>query len=185
MIKINSVFHLVLNGRSLRINSQSGLSAKNNAVVFTKIVKLSKYIGENTRVIPLNIARAMNLKKYIALSEKTAVNAGSFSIKIEDVSSDQLKYNISINNSLYFLTFTPETLKLGADHFSILVPADSSYFTTSELADIKTFIKQSKIKSVFASGDMSQNFAKLFKKEKINIVNEVVQQDMFSNFTDD
>ena len=89
-MKINSVRHITISGRSLRIDSSSGSRKKGEVTVFTRAIELDSYIQEDTRIVPENIAKLMGLRKYIPISEKTAVKTGSFEIKIENVSSDGL-----------------------------------------------------------------------------------------------
>jgi hypothetical protein len=178
-MKINSVWHLTFSGRSIRIDSHGTHVLKRDAVVFTRVVELSGYVREDTRIIPENIAKVMKLRKYIALSEKTVVSAGAFEVRIEDADTDRLRYNISINDSIYYLSFIPGFVKPMHRDSVLLIPADTRYYNIEDLEKIKNFIDLSKAKKIFATGDMSMDLAAMFKSGKITIVNEAVQQDIF------
>lgn len=179
-MKINSVWHITSSGRSLRIDS-CGLSvSKRDVVVFTRKIDTTSYIKEDTRIIPKKIAKLMKLHKFIVLSDKTSVRAGSFDIKIEDVSQDHLKYNISINDVLYFLSFIPELIKPMSKERVLLIPADSRYYKKEELPQLVKYIEKSNTKTIFATGDLSSDLAEISKAQKITIVSEAVQQDIFN-----
>jgi hypothetical protein len=179
-MKINSVWHITISGRSLRIDSSSGSRKKGEVTVFTRAIELSSYIQEDTRIVPDNIAKLMGLRKYIPISEKTAVKTGSFEIKIENISSDGLRYNIFINDTLFFLSFIPDIIKPVQKDSILLIPADTFYFNSEDVEKIKNFIDLSKTKKIFATGDLSEKLSLMFKPGKITIVNEAVQQDIFN-----
>lgn len=178
-MKINSVWHLTLSGRSLYIDSSSGSRKKDEVTVFTRVIELNSYIQADTRIVPDNIAKLMGLRKYIPISYKISVKAGSFDIKIENISDDGLRYNILINDNLFFLSFIPEIIKPMNRDSILLIPADTFYFNVEELENIKNFVDLSKAKKIFVTGDMSEKLAAMFKLGKITIVNEAVQQDIF------
>jgi hypothetical protein len=179
-MNIISVRHITLSDRSLRIDSSSGSRKKGEVTIFTREIKLNSYISEDTRIVPDNIAKLMGLRKYIPISEKVSVKAGSFDIKIENVSSDALRYNIVINDTLFFLSFIPDIKKPMNKDSILLIPADTFYFDIEHLEKIKDYIDNSKPGKVFATGNMSEKLADRFKPGHITIVNEAVQQDMFS-----
>ncbi|HSW61693.1 MAG TPA: hypothetical protein VLJ60_12905 [bacterium] len=178
-MKINSVWHLTFSGRSLYIDSSSGSRKKGEVTVFTRGIELDSYIQADTRIVPENIAKLMGLRKYIPISDKISVKAGSFDIKIENVSDNGLRYNIVVNDTLFFLSFIPEMIKPMNRDSILLIPADTFYFNVEDLEKIKNFIDLSKAKKIFATGDMSMDLAAMFKSGKITIVNEAVQQDIF------
>jgi hypothetical protein len=90
-----------------------------------------------------------------------------------------MRYNISINDSLYFLSFIPDIVKPMSKDSVLLIPADTLYFSIEDLEKIKNFIDLSKAKKIFATGDMSSDLAGMFKPGKITVASEAVQQDIF------
>lgn len=178
---VNSARHITFSGRSLRIDSSGESRRKDEVVVFTREINLNSYISEDTRIVPDNIAKLMGLRKYIPISEKISVKAGSFDIGIESVSPDRLRYNIVINDSLYFLSFVPEVIKPIPAGSSLLVPADKDHYDSGDTPYISEYIKKTSFKTIYVSGDFSSELHSFLKesKKKIIIVNETFQPEIF------
>lgn len=180
IMQINSVWHITLSGRSLRIDSFSKKYSVRDAVVFTKKVDSGSFIKEKTRILSFEIAKMMRLRKYLELTEKTSITAGSFVIKIEEISDDRKNCNILINDKLYFMSFLPYLIKMLPSDLTLLIPADSNYYEKTDLEKIEKYLSISKPKNIVMSGDYSiQWHAVLSRKYHIKLLNEMVQQDIF------
>lgn len=179
-MKINSAWHITLSGRSLRIDSHSGSASVKDVCVFTKKTEISERVKEKTRIMAGTIFRGMSLRKFLVLTEGTEILAGPFEVKLENVSSDGDRNNISINGQLLFLCFIPETHLVIPFEKTVLLPADSRYYNESDIDRAVKYLTALKPELTVISGDMSQIWAGRFPKRlKTVIINEAFQDIFF------
>ena len=179
-MKINSVWHITLSGRSLRIDSHSSGYSIKDIAVFTRKSVFAERVKEKTRIIAQTVYGKMNLRKFLVLTEGTAILAGPFEIKLENVSSDGEKTNISINGQLLFLGFIPETHLIIPFEKTVLLPADSRYYSADDIDRAVKYISALKPEKVMLSGDMAEKWADSFsRKIRTVIVNEAFQDTIF------
>ena len=70
---IHSAEHITHLGRTLKINRISDNPASAEALVLTKKVDSSAKIKTKTRIMTDEIAKALSLRKFLRLSEKTMI----------------------------------------------------------------------------------------------------------------
>lgn len=179
-MKINSAWHITLSGRSLRIDSHSESASIKDVCVFTKKTQFNKRVKEKTRIIAETLHGQMTLRKFLVLTEGTEILAGPFEVKLENVSPDGEKNNISINGQFLFLCFIPETHLVIPFERTVLFPADSRYYNESDIDRAVKYISALKPELTVLSGDMSQTWTVRFpKKLKTVTVNEAFQNTFF------
>ena len=177
---IHSARHITHLGRSLNINSPSESPSDSTILVLTKKIKLTFNIKEKTRISTEEIAKSAGLRKFLKLSEGTAVKVGSFEIKMAEISEDRSKFNFFVNNELYFMTFVPWICFPFAENITLLIQADNDYFTDDNFAEIERFITESRPRKTVISGDHAEEWFSKFKNRKnIGILNEMSQQTIF------
>lgn len=180
-MQIISAFHILHLGRTLRINTSAKSPAASDAVLFTRCGLMLPAIGEKIRIATEETAKSLGLRKYLRLFAKSSITAGPFDLFVNEVSEEKTKINITINNSLFFLTFLPKITLPLHDGTTLLLPADSTYFAESDLPGIKEFIKKSAPKNVILSGDLAEEWLpQLSIRQRSEIRNEIVQQDLFN-----
>ncbi len=174
---IHSAQHITHLGRNLRINSPS--LSDSAILILTKSIKVAS-IKEKTRISTEEIARSSGLRKFLKLSEGTSVKVGSFDIKMAEISSDDGRFNFFVNNELYFMTFVPGIAFPFAENTTLLIQADSGYFSDEDFDKIEKFIIGSRPQKTIISGNYSEGWFSRFKNRKnIEIRNEMSQQTIF------
>ncbi|MBP5405740.1 hypothetical protein J6Z19_01145 [bacterium] len=174
----NSVTYL---GRTLRINFPSRFPKPEEILILTKKTNPSFSIKEKTRITTEEIAKSADLRKFLKFSEKTSIKVGSFEIKMAEVAPDKDKYNIFINDSAYFLTFLPEIFFPFREGSTLLLPADSEYFSESDFFKIEDFVAGTKPSKIVISGNYSEKlFSLLQDKRNAEIRNEISQENLFA-----
>ena len=174
----NSVTYL---GRTLKINSPSRFPKPEEILILTKKINLPNNIKEKTRITTEEIAKSSDLRKFLKFSERTSIKVGSFEIKMAEVAPDKEKYNIFINDSAYFLTFMPEIFFPFREGITLLVPADSEYFSESDFFKIESFISETRPQKTVISGNYSEKLLSLLQdKRNAEIRNEISQENLFA-----
>ena len=177
---IHSAHHLTYLGRNLEINFPSEIPTDSAILVLTKSMEIPFSLKEKTRITSDEIAKSMGIRKFIKFSEKTSVKVGSFDIKMAETAEDKSKFNLFINEKIYFMTFLPEIHIPFAENTTLLIPADSKYFSENDLPEIKNFIAKKHPKRTIMSGNYSEKWLLSFKNRKnIEVLNEISQQSMF------
>ena len=177
---IHSAQHITYLGRHLKINSPSEFSSDSTILVLTKNIKIPFNIKEKTRITSEEIAKSAGLRKFLKLSEETAVKVGSFEIKMAEITENKSKFNFFINNELYFMTFVPEDLFPFGKNTTLLLPADSDYFSEDDFEKVSGFISKSRPAKTIISGNYSEKWFSAFKSRKnIEVRNEISQQSIF------
>ena len=172
----NSVTFL---GRTLRINAPSRFPKSEEILILTKKIELPENIKEKTRITTEGIAKSAGLRKFLKFSEKTSVKVGSFEIKMAEIAPDKEKYNIFINGSAYFLTFLPENFFPFSENMTLLVPADSEYFSENDLGKIAGFISETRPAATIVSGNRSEKLlALLGGTRNVEIRNEIALEEL-------
>jgi hypothetical protein len=179
-ILIHSAQHITYLGRTLKINSPSESSSDSTILVLTKNIKIPFNIKEKTRITSEEIAKSAGLRKFLKLSEGTTVKVGSFEIKMAEITEDKSRFNFFINNKIYFMTFLPHFIFPFLEDTTLLLPADSGYFSEDDFTEIERFIIKSKPIRTIISGNHSEKWFASFKNRKnIEIRNEISQQTIF------
>lgn len=179
-MQINSVWHITYLGRSLRIDSHSDTASSKDVAVFTRKTWLIETVKEKTRIIPEVIVPQMTLRKFLILTDETAISAGPFEIKLENVSEDMKRTNISINGALLFLGFIPESHLIIPFEKTVLLPADSKYYNENDIDKVSRFLSVLNPSNVIMSGDLSDRWEiSLHRKFHPKIINEVTQDMIF------
>ncbi|HNW82772.1 MAG TPA: hypothetical protein PKG52_07770 [bacterium] len=179
-MQINSVWHITDSGRSLRIDNHSDRASSKDVTVFTKHINITETVKEKTRIIPEAIVPQMILRKFLMLTDGTAISAGPFEVKLESVSPDMKRTNISINGLLLFLGFIPSSQLIIPFNNTVLLPADSEYYAMTDIDKVLRFISILNPCDVIISGDLSYQWnTVLLKKFNTKVVNEVIQNSIF------
>ena len=167
-------------GRTLRINSPSEFPKPEEILILTKRVNSPGSIKERTRITTEEIAKSVDLRKFLKFSEKTSIKVGSFEIKMAEIAPDREKYNIFINGSAYFLTFLPENFFPFREGMTLLVPADSEYFSENDFPRIKDFVLGTEPQKIVMSGNYSEKLFPLLRDcRDVEIRNEISQEYLF------
>ncbi len=175
---VHSAFNITHLGRTLRINKPAPFPGISDILILTK--KTDSVIKEKTRITSAEIAKSSNLRKFLNFSENTQVKVGSFEISMAGISSGKEKFNILINDSLFFLTFLPDISLPFKENTTLLLPADSGYFASDDLPRIREFIMGSKPSSVIISGNYSEKwFTSLKGVQNLTLKNEAEQENLF------
>lgn len=168
-------------GRTLRINTPSRFPKAEEILILTKKIELPENIKERTRITTEEVAKSAGLRKFLKFSEKTSIKIGSFEIRMAEVSPDKEKYNIFINGSAYFLTFLPVNFFPFREKTTLLVPADSEYFSEGDFLKIVKFISETKPQTTIISGNFSEKLLSLLgKDENVVVKNEISQENLFA-----
>ena len=179
-MKINSVWHLTYEGRTLRIDSTSVKPSKKNAVAFTRKIYTGTSISEDVRLASREVANQMKLRKYLILSPGTSVVSGTFTVKPVEMSKDGAYTNLLINENYYFLSVIPEGLRISCKDPVILIPASHVYYKRDSINEIKALIEKSSPSQVVLSGEYSDIwFNEIIKISRCSIINEVLQTSLF------
>lgn len=179
-MQINSVWHITDSGRSLRIDNHSDRASSKDVTIFTRHIDITETVKEKTRIIPEVIVPQMVLRKFLVLTDDTAISAGPFEVKLESVSSDMKRTNISINGALLFLGFIPSSQLIIPFNNTVLLPADSEYYDVADIDKVSKFISILNPSDLIISGDLSTQWAVvLSKKFNTRAVNEVIQNSIF------
>ena len=179
-MQINSVWHITVSGRSLRINSPDDIPSSNNAIVFTKKIESDFRVSEKIRIALKKTASLMKIRKYLVLSEKNSVTTGPFTIKAADINADGAEVNILINDRLYFLTFVPPIIRLLHHDFIVLIPASPGYFNRDDIKEVVNFLQRSSTKEAVLSGEFSKEWLPAVSRVcKCSINDDVLQNKLF------
>lgn len=177
---IHSAHHLTYLGRTLKINKPSDFPDTSTILILTKPVAVSFNIKEKTRICSEKTAKSMGIRKFLKFSEHTFVKVGSFEIKMAEVSHDKSKFNFFINDSLYFMTFLPENFFPFSENTTLLIPADSEYFTENDFHKIEDFIlKTGPVKTILSGNYSEKWFFMLKNRQNVEVKNEITQQSIF------
>lgn len=175
-MQINSVWHLTHSSRSLRINI-SGNDPK-AAIIFTEPEKVGN-VKESTRIALERTAGKIKLRKYLIISEKTAISAGPFNISVRDVDESGERCNILINDRLLFLTFVPESFHAFPENVTLLLPA-KLFPEGRQFAKVLEYIEENAIKKAVVSGHYSKDWSALLSALiECSIKDNVAQQGLF------
>ena len=177
---IHSAYRITCLGRTLKINKPSDFPDNLTALVLTKPIAAASNIKEKTRICSEETAKLSGIRKFLKFSEHTVVKVGSFEIKMAEISQDKTKYNIFINNTLYFMTFFPENFFPFPKNTTLLLPADSEYFADDDFRKIEDFIAKTKPSKTVLSGNYSEKwFSMLKEKQNAEVRNEMAQENIF------
>ncbi|MBR4532250.1 hypothetical protein IKO70_07570 [bacterium] len=177
---IHSAQHITYLGRHLKINSPSEFSSDSTILVLTKNMKIPFSIKEKTRITSEEIAKSAGLRKFLKLSEETAVKVGSFEIGMAEIAEDKSRFNFFINNELYFMTFVPEICFPFPENLTLLIQTDSDYFQEDDFEKVQAFISKSQPSKTVISGNYSEKwFSALKIRKNIEVRNEISQQSIF------
>ena len=177
---IHSAQHITYLGRHLKINSPSEFSSDSTILALTKNIKIPFNIKEKTRITSEEIAKSAGLRKFLKLSEGTAVKVGSFEIKMAEITEDKSRFNLFINNKLYFMTFVPEIYFPFPENITLLIQTDSDYFSEDDFEKVQNFISKSRPAKTVISGNYSEKWLSTLKSRKnIEVRNEISQQSIF------
>jgi len=177
---IHSAQHITCLGRHLKINSPSESSGDSTILVLTKNIKIPFSIKEKTRITSEEIAKSTGLRKFLKLSEGTVVKVGSFEFRMAEIAENKSKFNFFINNGLYFMTFIPDDLFPFGENTTLLLPADSDYFSEDDFEKVRGFISKNQPARTIISGNYSEKwFSALKTRKNIEIRNEISQQSIF------
>lgn len=178
---IHSAYHLTCLGRTLKINKPSEFPDKSTILVLTKPIQISFNIKERTRICSEETAKSMGIRKFLKFAEQTFVKVGSFEIKMAEISRDRAKFNFFVNSSLYFMTFLPENFFPFSENTTLLIPADSEYFSPEDFRKVEDFIAKTKPGRIVLSGDCSEKwFSMLKNRQNAEVRNEMRQQTIFA-----
>lgn len=172
-MQVNSVWHLTLSSRSLRIN-KSG-DEKNAAIVFTKSMDHGT-VKESTRIAMQETAKKLKLRKYLILGDDSTVSAGPFNISVIEVSEDGNECNILINEKYYFLTFVPDNFYAVPDDVILLIPAESGP-EANALRRLNNLFKTRRVEKALVSGEFASKWCEKIKK--CEVVDNIYQQGLF------
>ena len=177
---IHSVYRITCQGRTLKINKPSEFPDKSTILILTKPVKTLFSVKEKTRICSEETAKSAGIRKFLKFSEHTFVKVGSFEIKMAEVAADRSRFNFFINKSLYFMTFLPDNFFPFPENTTLLLPADSEYFSDDDFRRIEDFITKVRPAEIVLSGNYSEKWFSMLKDNRnAEVRNEITQQNLF------
>lgn len=175
-MQINSVWHLTLSSRSLRIN-KSG-NEKNAAIVFTQPCDRDQ-VKELTRIALADTAKKLRFRKFLILGEDSTISVGPFNISTREIDGTGEKCNVLINDEFYFLTFIPENFYAVPDGVTLLIPAESD-ITDPEISGLEKLAGQTDITKAVISGNFAEKWRQKLKRAIIcEVIDNISQQGLF------
>ncbi len=177
---ISSAWNISEQNRTLRFNSAGKRPGDGDIVILTRKCGWLGKINEKARITTPKIAKAMNLRKFLEVGESTVLNLGPFEITVTEISPDGMKFNAAVNRSIYFLTYIPEIIIPFPEGSTLLLPADTRFFSENDLPELVDFISRSAPKNLIISGDSAGILAKLLpSSRRFEIKNDALQQNAF------
>ncbi|MBO4441095.1 hypothetical protein J5834_03170 [bacterium] len=177
---IRSAWNISEQNRLLRFDSTGRKPGDGDIAVITRKCSWLTKINEKARITTPEIAKAMNIRKFLEVGESARLNLGPFEIAVRELSPDGMKFNVTVGGTAYFCTYIPEIIIPFPENTTLLLPADPRFFSEDELPQLAGFVSSSMPKNLVISGDFANKFAKLLpSSRRFEIKNDALQQNVF------
>jgi len=177
---IRSAWNISELNRVLRFDSTGRRPGDGDIAVITRECGWLAKINEKVRITTPKIAKAMKLRKFLEAGGSTRLNLGPFEIAVKELSPDGMRFNVAVNETIYFCTCIPEIIIPFPEGTTLLLPADPHFFSDTELPQLAGFIAGSMPKNIVISGSSAEKLVKFLpSSRRFEIRNDALQQNVF------